>query len=60
MKKPFSHFFLFGGGDDGDGDGGDDDFFFQPHPTPHPITPRDSITRSGTPYADVKRDDEMI
>ena len=32
------------------GDGGGDGRISQPHPTPHPITPRDSITRSGTPH----------
>ena len=41
-------------GDGGDGDGGDGGGgrISQPHPTPHPITPRDSITRSGTPHSD--------
>ena len=37
------------GGDDG---GGGARRISQPHPTPPPITPRDSIRRSGTPHSD--------
>ena len=33
---------------------------FQPHPTPHPITPRDSISRSGTPHSDIRRPCEAV
>ena len=42
------------GDDDGDG-GGDGGRISQPHPTPHLITPRDSITRSGTPHSDQQK-----
>ena len=36
----------------GGGGGGDDGRIFHRHQPPHPITPRDSISRSDTPHSD--------
>ena len=44
------------GGDGGD-DGGGDGRISHRHQPPHPITPRDSISRSATPHSDIHTPD---